>query len=118
MARILVVEDEARIRLLVTAVLKKSGFTVVEAADGAEALDILQQKPPPDLIISDLSMPKMDGARLLSEARQRFPQLPFIIMTAYDAADWAQPAIKAANECLKKPFTHHELLSMVRRVLK
>jgi CheY-like chemotaxis protein len=118
MARVLVVEDEARIRLLVTTILKKGGFAVVEAQDGTEALDLLLHDPLIDLIISDLAMPDKDGAWLLREVRQRFPQLPFIIMTAYDASEWAQPIIKEANDCLKKPFAHHELLEMVRKFLK
>jgi CheY-like chemotaxis protein len=118
MARVLVVEDEARIRLLVTTILKKGGFAVVEAQDGTEALDILLRDPSIDLVISDLAMPEKDGAWLLREVRQRFSQLPFIIMTAYDASEWAQPVIKEADECLKKPFAHHELLDMVRKVMK
>ena len=78
--RILVVDDDERIRLASEGVLSGSGYEVRTANDGFEALALLR-KAMPDLIISDLKMPNMSGFELLSVVRRRFPQIPVIAIT-------------------------------------
>lgn len=78
--RILLVDDEPNIRILLGAVLERSGYTVDVAEDGFAALRAIQQQKP-DILITDLRMPNMNGFELLSVIRQRFPELPAIAIS-------------------------------------
>ncbi len=77
---ILLVDDEPNIRLVLGAVLERSGFAVVTAEDGFEALRAIQRSMP-DLVITDLRMPNMNGFELLSVLRSRFPELPTVAIS-------------------------------------
>ena len=96
MKRILVVDDEEDIRLLYQEELREAGYQVTVAADGHEALRMVQQGRP-DLMVVDIKMPGMDGVELLRRVREIYRDLPIIICTAYgdfkyDFGTWASDA--------------------------
>ncbi|MCZ7627484.1 MAG: response regulator [Candidatus Methylomirabilis sp.] len=73
-------------REFLTVLLEKQGHRVIAAADGEQALELIAQKPP-DLVISDIRMPKVDGVSLLTGIRKSYPRLPVVMMTAYASMD-------------------------------
>ena len=83
MRRILIVDDEPSVRDVMATVLIDAGYSVQTAADGHIALEIIDDAPP-DLIITDVMMPNLDGWALLDHARERNPTLPVILMSAGD----------------------------------
>ena len=84
--QILVVDDDLSVRTTLTMLLEASGYEVTTAADGFEALALLQAQLP-DVLLSDLNMPEMSGFELLSNVRQRFPKLSVVAMSgAYETA--------------------------------
>jgi DNA-binding response OmpR family regulator len=87
-ARILVVDDESSIRLTLTALLKREGFDVTSAENGAEAIKLLEQQSF-DLLLVDLKMPGMDGMQVVAGARQRQPDLGVIVLTGHGSLDTA-----------------------------
>ncbi len=91
--RILIVEDEVLIRIMVSDELRDAGYEVIEAATADEAVEILQTALPFDLVFSDVRMPgSMDGLGLLACVRARFPALPVIITSGH-----MDPALAAVN---------------------
>jgi CheY-like chemotaxis protein len=111
MARILVVDDSVSLRLVLTAVLHDAGHEVQQADDGVAALEDITTVPP-DLVLSDIHMPRLDGLSLLQEARTIVPAVRWIIMsgTRRRPADLPVPF-------LAKPFDFDELLALISRVL-
>ena len=102
--KILVVDDEFRIRKLVKDFLVKKDYTVIEAQDGAEALDLFYEQPDIDLIICDVMMPKIDGWHVLSEIRES-SSVPFIMLTAKsEESDELHGFETGADEYITKPF--------------
>ena len=79
---LLVVDDEPKLCDLLSSALSQNGIQVFTAGNGLHALKVLEQEDI-DLVISDWRMPGMDGPQLLGEIKQRYPQLPVIVMTAY-----------------------------------
>ena len=80
-AKILVVDDESRMRKLVKDFLVKSGFAVIEAADGEEAVDVFMSTKDIELVILDVMMPKLDGYQVAEEIR-KMSKVPIIMLTA------------------------------------
>ena len=116
--RILVVDDEQLIRESIAFILKKEGFTVAEAPNGAVAYEKIQSEAF-DLVISDLEMPVMNGIDLLDRVMQFNPQTMFIIITAYGSLDTAVPALrKGASDYILKPIEFDELMVKVKRLLE
>ncbi len=116
---ILVVEDEAAIRTVVRRVLERVGYTVLDAASGSEALELLGDlQGPLDLVITDLVMPGMSGAELAAELRRTRPGLR-ILMTSGYSADVVEGKIVPGVDFhfISKPYTAGELTGEVRRVL-
>lgn len=115
MKRVLVVEDEAAIRNNIVRLLKAEGFDAASAEDGAKGLDkVLEFNP--DLILSDVNMPGLDGYGLLQAVRAHgdFADTPFIFLTAMDQRDSFRQAMRlGADDYLTKPFTRAELLEAV-----
>jgi DNA-binding response OmpR family regulator/cellulose synthase/poly-beta-1,6-N-acetylglucosamine synthase-like glycosyltransferase len=112
---ILLVEDEARIRKMITVALRHAGYEVTTAADGAEALQRLEEALP-DLIISDVMMPNMDGLHLLSRLRSEPATngVPLILLTARSRVDDIVEGLGlGADDYLPKPFRMPELLARV-----
>ena len=116
-AVVMVVDDDAQLRSLVGTVLTRAGHEVVEAADGEEALRLLDERLP-DLILTDLAMPKMDGAELIEQVRRRDPMLPMIVLTGLGTVDMAVEMMrKGACDFLTKPFKIEQLSGSVKKAL-
>ena len=115
MKRILVVDDEEAIRLLYREELQEAGYEVTTAANGHEALKMVQQSRP-DLMTIDIKMPGMDGVELLRRVREIYRDLPIIICTAYgdfkfEFGTWASDAY------LTKSSDLDELKEKIRELL-
>lgn len=115
--RVLMVDDDAAIRNVVSLALGDEGFNVICAADGQEALEAIRRSQP-DLILLDMRMPVMDGWAFASAYRQEPPpHAPIVVLTA--ARDAAAVATEiGARECLAKPFDLDDLIACVRRLTK
>jgi CheY-like chemotaxis protein len=110
---VLVVDDEADIRATVSAMLEIEGYAVAEAANGADALNAVEQREP-DLILLDMRMPVLDGWGFASEMRRRGHRVPIVVMTAArDAARWAGEIAAAAF--VAKPFGFDDLMRAVEQ---
>ncbi len=118
MAKILVVDDEARILLLMQSILKANGYDVVTASAGAAALECFK-KESIDVVVSDLRMVPMDGMTLFKEIKGLRPQTPFVLLTAYSSVETAVEATKAGVfDYMTKPFKVDEMLTTVRRAVE
>lgn len=115
MKKILVIEDTADIRDLISEMLESRGFTVMEAEDGLNGVRLAQTKSP-DLILCDIQMPRMNGFEVLQKLRddEGTATIPFIFLTgAADKMQVRQGMELGADDYLTKPFTLHELLAAV-----
>jgi nitrogen regulation protein NR(I) len=116
--QILVVDDEANLRRVLTAQLSRDGYEVHTAPDGEAGLAVLREHHI-DLVITDLRMPKMDGLELLRQALRTDPQLPVVILTAHGTVDNAVEALKTgAFDYITKPFDQAEVRTIVRKALR
>jgi DNA-binding NtrC family response regulator len=114
---VLIVDDDQAVATVLRALLRQAGFVAEMVASGAAALESLALRPF-DLIISDMRMPGMDGMQLLAQVAQRFPELPFILVTAHGTVPLAVEAMKAgATDFVLKPFEREEILFAVRKAL-
>jgi putative nucleotidyltransferase with HDIG domain len=117
--RILVVDDEETIREIVSSMLGGAHFQTRQAASGIEALSILESGDPFDLVLSDLMMAEMDGIALLERAKERYPDMPIVMVTAVHDIQVALQALRnGAYDYLLKPFEREQLLATVRRALE
>ncbi|MDT8421787.1 MAG: sigma-54 dependent transcriptional regulator [Desulfuromonadales bacterium] len=117
MARILVVDDEERIREILHIILVAAGHQVIEAANGRQALSSLEAEPV-DLIISDLRMEEMGGFELLAAIRERELGCPVVFITAYATLESAVDALRlGAVDYLVKPFEERAVLLAIERAL-
>jgi diguanylate cyclase (GGDEF)-like protein len=117
--RILIAEDEANLREVLRIQLEFAGFDVIEARDGAEAVALATQELP-DLIVSDVMMPEMDGYGVVKRLRGAFAtrHIPIIMLTAKsEMTDKIQGLQGGANDYVTKPWEHRELLLRIRNVL-
>ena len=123
MSTILIADDEARIRRLVSDFLKRDGHSIVEAADGREALQILESRHHNlDMAILDVMMPGMDGFEVLRELRAQEhgdKHLPVMLLTARaEDADQVRGLEDGADDYVTKPFSPIVLAARVRTLLK
>jgi putative nucleotidyltransferase with HDIG domain len=117
--RILIVDDEDSIREVVSSMLSSSGFACTQAQSGREALALLQSGEEFELMLSDMMMPVMDGEALLAATKERFPDIPVVMVTAMHDISIALNAIRnGAYDYLLKPFDREQLLATVRRALE
>jgi len=119
LAHILVVEDNPVVRMLAEHHLESGGHTVMTAADGVEALQ-LASVVRPDLILSDIEMPKLDGFGLLNalRANQNLAAVPVIFLTMYDDMDtFRRTRELGVNDYVNKPINSTVLLESIRRCL-
>ncbi len=117
--RILVVDDEEAIREIVSSMLSSQGYQCLQAASGLEALAILQSGEQFSLVLSDLMMAELDGIGLLERTKERYPDMPVVMVTAVHDISVALAAIRnGAYDYLLKPFEREQLLATVRRALE
>jgi DNA-binding NtrC family response regulator len=115
---ILVVDDEENSRTGLSKILEKSGYQVLTAENGKEALEKLRTEPC-HLVITDMKMPQMNGIQLLKEIKQTNPQVGVIIVTAYGEVDSYLEAMNlGAFEYLNKPIKVDELKKVISKVLE
>ena len=114
--RILIVDDDADIVRIVSAMLEGQGWHVLNAYSGADALRTVREEHP-DLVLLDIMMPGMDGIEVLREARRIAPGMRVIMTTAFgDVGSYLESMDLGACEYINKPFETTELLAMIRTV--
>jgi len=116
---IISVDDSSTMRRMVSFTLKAAGYEVIEAGDGAEALQLLKSRPV-DLVISDINMPKLNGIELTRELRSlpSFTRTPIILLTTEsDPGKKAEGRAAGATGWIVKPFNQEQLLAVVSKVL-
>jgi len=117
-ARVLVVDDEQNARTGLEKLLRHEGFEVVLAEDGEQALATATSQPP-DVVVTDLKMPKMDGIELLGKLRTLDPDVPVIVATAFGDVHTAVDAMRAgAEDFVTKPIEFDALLVAIERALE
>ncbi|HEU4680296.1 MAG TPA: response regulator [Gemmatimonadales bacterium] len=117
---VLVVDDEDGVRDIVCRALRAAGFRALEAAQGAEALELIAAgSEAVDLVITDVVMPGLDGRELGRRLGVSRPDLPVLYMSAYDVNDiFRRGSPSASAPFLQKPFTQEILLTQVEQLLK
>ncbi len=116
--KILVVDDEIRLRKLVKDFLHKNGYDVVEASDGEEALDLFFSDKSISLIICDIMMPKLNGYEVVKEIRH-YSDIPIIMLTAKgEESDELQGYDLGVDEYISKPFSPRILVARVEAILR
>lgn len=117
MAKVLLVDDAAFMRMRCAKVLNKMGHTVIEAENGLLALDAFDREKP-DLVLLDITMPEMDGLTALKAIKQRAPQAKVAMVSAMGQQDMVLEAIKSgAADFVLKPFDESRLVSAVEKLL-
>ncbi len=116
--KILVVDDEISLRMILVKALGRAGFYCREAETGETALTLIETEPF-DLVISDISMPGMDGIDLLKKVKPSHPEIDFIIMTGY-ASDYSYVDIMdaGASDYMTKPFSMNSALARISRIAR
>ena len=118
-ATVLLVEDEAAVRMGGLRALQSRGYTVLEAENGVEALDVIaEHNGAVDLVVSDVVMPEMDGPTLLGEMRKKYPDIKFVFVSGYAKDAFAKNLPPdAVFGFLSKPFTLKQLAMKVKEML-
>jgi putative nucleotidyltransferase with HDIG domain len=117
--RILIVDDEEAIREIVFSMLSMAGYRCQQAGSGVEALAFLESGEQFELMLSDLMMGEMDGIALLERTKEKYPDMPVVMVTAVHDISVALAAIRnGAYDYLLKPFEREQLLAIARRALE
>ncbi|MRG95330.1 sigma-54-dependent transcriptional regulator [Polyangium spumosum] len=117
-ARVLVVDDEASARSGLEKLLRQEGYAVDVAPDGPTALQIASDRPP-DVVVTDLKMPRMDGLELLQKLRAMYPSVPVIMVTAFGEVSTAVQAMRSgADDYLTKPVDFDALTLSIERAIE
>jgi two-component system chemotaxis response regulator CheY len=112
--KILIVEDETDIRNLYSLLMRSTGYEVVEASDGAEALEKFNTTPC-EMVITDMNMPRMGGLELISALRNQNPNVYIILITGYGTMETPRKAYNiGTDEYITKPFDTLDLQNRVR----
>ena len=115
--RVLVVDDDASLRSLLSVLLRYEGYNVFEAGDGLEAVHELKKRHF-DVVISDYRMPRFDGMQLLTTCRHLWPETAVVIMSG-EESDWTELAIRrGAHAWAKKPYERNHLVTLVRQAIE
>ncbi|QDQ01248.1 response regulator [Lysinibacillus fusiformis] len=118
MKRLLIVDDQQGIRLLLNEVLKKEGYITYLAANGVEALRYAEEEAI-DCVLLDMKIPGMDGIEILKHLKEKWPQIPVFMMTAYGELNVVQEALElGAIRYFTKPFDIFEVRDEVNKTLK
>ena len=116
---ILVVDDETAVRRFACRVLEHAGYTVFEASDGVEALDLLQEGASEvDVVVSDVVMPRINGVQLMQALSASRPDLPVLLMSGYATAALIDLGIVVPCGVISKPFPAERLVEEVQRCLR
>jgi len=117
-AKILVIEDDVRLASLLKRGLEESGMEVILAYDGHSGLELVETSKP-DLVITDLILPKINGLEVSKQLRAIYPRIPIIMLTALGTTDDKVEGFDAgADDYLVKPFDFRELLARIKTLLK
>lgn len=115
--KVLIVDDQFGIRILLSEVLQKEGYQTFQAANGVQALEITR-KDPPDLVLLDMKIPGMDGIEILKRMKKIDPDIRVIIMTAYGELDTIQESKDlGALAHFAKPFDIDDIRKAVRKYI-
>ena len=118
MSNILIVDDEQSYRQLLTLVFESDGHSIRTASNGREAVELVKEEAP-DVIVSDVRMPDMDGIEMLRAVRETHPDLGVVFMTAHASVESAREAFKlGADDFVTKPFDVEELKLIVKKTLE
>jgi two-component system, cell cycle sensor histidine kinase and response regulator CckA len=117
--RILVVDDEAGVRKLLTAIIERHGYSVITASNGAEAIEIFEREADQiDLVILDLTMPVMSGQEAFRELHRMRPKTPVLLSSGFNEAEAIQQfAGKRLAGFVQKPFTSRQLAESIKQAL-
>lgn len=115
---VLVVDDEPAVLSISTRILEREGYLVLQASDGAIALDMIVSQGPPDLVLTDVMMPGIGGVELARRLKENWPSLPVVFMSGFSADDvrW-KGAVNIASCVLQKPFLPDTLVTAVASLL-
>jgi len=117
MKKILVIEDEKAISMVLKAYLRREGFEVIQVFDGSEAIDVFMESEP-DLVLLDVMLPVKDGWEILKEIREK-DACPVIMLTALGEVDYRLSGFKSgADDYISKPFVADEVVARVHAVLR
>lgn len=113
--KILIVDDQYGIRILLTEILKKDGYKMYQASNGLQALEIME-KHSPDLVLLDMKIPGMDGLEILKRIKQMRPETEVMMMTAYGELNMINEAISlGAVTHFTKPFDIDEVRRQIQK---
>jgi CheY-like chemotaxis protein len=110
--KVLVVDDEPLVRLSTADMLQQMGHNVLEAGNGVEALQLLEQHPDIDAVVTDFTMPQMDGAQLARKVQQGHRNVPVLLVTGFP-----KESLDPTLPQLLKPFRHDDLSDAIERLL-
>jgi two-component system cell cycle sensor histidine kinase/response regulator CckA len=116
---VLVVEDESAVRRFVQRALERKGFEILEAADGTEALDLMEShRGRVDVVVTDIDMPQMSGIELARELARSHPETPVLFLSGSSRDFLDDPdAQEALGSFLQKPFTEEAIVDELRRLI-
>jgi CheY-like chemotaxis protein len=114
---VLVVEDEALVRMLVVQALEEAGFTVHEAAEASSALDVLRAIDGIRLMVTDVGLPGMDGRRLADQAVAHCPDMKVLFMTGYADSTLIEKALPEGFGLITKPFDLDDLAARAQALM-
>lgn len=120
--RVLVVDDVAGVRKSIRTTLANAGYEVVEAENDEQAVKVMREMTdmlPVDAILSDLRMPRINGAELIAYFRRQYPAIPIVVLTAYPDVELAVSLMRqGVMDFLVKPVLQNELLLVVKRAVE
>jgi two-component system chemotaxis response regulator CheY len=120
--RILIVDDEKNIRDLIRMTLTKAGYDVLDAEDGAKAVEILRKDDNPlmvDVITCDIRMPKVNGIEAIAFFRKEFPSIPVVVITGFPETEMAVSLLKqGVSDYVPKPVESQKLLAVVAKAME
>ena len=120
--RILIVDDEKNIRDLIRMTLTKAGYDVLEAEDGAKAVEVLRKDDNPlmvDVITCDIRMPKVNGIEAIAFFRKEFPSIPVVVITGFPETEMAVSLLKqGVSDYVPKPVESQKLLAVVAKAME
>lgn len=115
--KILIVDDQSGIRMLLTEVLEAGGYISLQAANGAQALSVLEQNQP-DLVLLDMKIPGMNGIDVLKQINERRQPPKVLVMSAYGEMDLMTEALNnGACNYISKPFDINDVMALIKETL-